>query len=97
MLCAKDGSRASFVIERPRIAIQPALGLPGPLSQKLRILEGTGFIVSDPNVAVTRRCCREALRPNVPTLPWWPLPVRWVFQFCNWSLVGRVSLASVRV
>jgi hypothetical protein len=72
MLCLEDGSRASFVIERPRIAIQPALGLAAPLSEKLRILERTGFIVFDPNATVTHRCCREALRPNVPSLPSWP-------------------------
>lgn len=68
MLCLEDGSRASLVIERLRIAIQPALGLAAPLLQKLRIPERTGFIVSDPNATVTHRCCREALRPNVPTL-----------------------------
>jgi hypothetical protein len=57
MLCLEDGSRASFV-KRLRIALQPALGLAAPLSQKLRILERTGFIVSDPNATVTHRCCK---------------------------------------
>jgi hypothetical protein len=99
MLCLEDGSRASFVIERLKIAIQPALALAAPLSQKLRILERTGFILSDPNATVTHRCCREPLRPNVPSLPSWPTRPCDLMGLSILQLVpfGRVSLASVRV
>jgi hypothetical protein len=100
MVCLEDGSRASFVIERLRIAaIHAALGLAAPLSQKLRILERTGFIVSDPNATVTHRRCREALRPNVPSLTSWPTRPCDLMGLSIFKLVpfGRVSLASVRV